>query len=333
MTIAPGLAEAELTDTDIQLKVVWLLGFCLECVLYGVDLCLFMAALPVLIRSDKNVSATVFLIGNVVIFVVASIESGASICRALAAFGYQRDVKDPIRIYSDTNYWATYLPLVLGIITFTTGDILMIYRCFLIWQRRYWVILLPVTLATVSAGFHIATVWYARQGTCNLFLWQNRRWAVLPTMFSLSQTILTTGLIVWRIWSHYRQRTTIRLASVHTPCLPSIAYIIMESAAAYTAGMFFMLILISLDHPAKEVLRVCMIPITGIVFVLMALRTHAVWEKSQEMPASPSLMPTWLVEPPGIMNSGSETVGEDPPRHTQTQHPPLGHQSDDTAQA
>ncbi|KAH6911231.1 hypothetical protein BKA70DRAFT_1269806 [Coprinopsis sp. MPI-PUGE-AT-0042] len=255
MTITPVLAEAGLTDTDIQLKVVWLLGFCLECVLYGVYVCLFMAALPVLIRGNKNFSATIFLIGNVLIFVVASIESGASLCRALVAFGYQTDVRDPTRIYSNMKYWANYLPWVLAIIPFTTGDILMICRCFIIWQRSYWVILLPATLAAVSAGFHIATVWYARQGTLSLHLFQNRRLAVLTTVFSLSQTILTTSLIVWKILS--RQRTAIQLASVHTPCLVSIARIIMESAAIYTVGMLVMLILIHLDHPAKEMLHVC----------------------------------------------------------------------------
>ncbi|KAH6874473.1 hypothetical protein BKA70DRAFT_1449355 [Coprinopsis sp. MPI-PUGE-AT-0042] len=53
----------------------------------------------------------------------------------------------------------------------------------------------------------------------------------------------------------------------------------------------------------------------------MALRVHAVQVESKVMPASPSLMPTWLVNEPKSADSGIETV-EDDQHPTPSQTPP-----------
>ncbi|KAH6871358.1 hypothetical protein BKA70DRAFT_257537 [Coprinopsis sp. MPI-PUGE-AT-0042] len=320
------LAEAGLTDADVQVQVIWLVAFWLQGILYGVYLGLFILAFPVLIWSNalKNFSATVFLVGNMLIFVLVSINSSVSLFRVIVAFAQQSDIKGPLRILGNMNYWATYLPLVFGVIVFMIGDILMIYRCFLVWRRNYWAILLPIILAALSAGFHMATVWFARQVTFNFFLFRIWPPTVLPPIFYFLQTALTTSLITWKIWSVSRRNAHVGLVSVNVPRLLSIVCIMAESAAIFTAGMLAMVVLIALDHPAKEVVHACMLPITGIVFVLMALRIHAVRVESKEIPASPSLMPTWLFDEPKVADSGIETVEQSKDqRPTESQTPPL----------
>ncbi|KAH6885061.1 hypothetical protein BKA70DRAFT_1445287 [Coprinopsis sp. MPI-PUGE-AT-0042] len=318
------LGEAGVTAADVQLKVMWLVAFWLEGLLYGVYLGLFILAFPVLIRRNtlKNFSATVFLVGNMLMFVIISINSSVSFFRVVVAFGSQSDIKAPFHILGDLNYWATYLSLVFGIIVFVIGDILMIYRCFLVWRRSYWAILFPIILSALSAGFHTATVWFARQVAFNLFVFQTWSLVLLPPIFYLLQTALTTSLISWKIWSQSRRKANIGLASVSVPSFLSVMRIVVESAVIYTAGMLLMVVLIAINHPAKGVVHACMLPITGIVFVLMALRVHAVQVESKVMPASPSLMPTWLVDESKSADSGIETIEEDQhPTPSQTQLP------------
>ncbi|KAH6871360.1 hypothetical protein BKA70DRAFT_1241843 [Coprinopsis sp. MPI-PUGE-AT-0042] len=298
------LREAGLTPGHIQERVVHLVAVWLEGFLSGVYLCLFIAALPALIRSNTIMifSAKVFLIGNVLIFVLVLMTSSIGLFHIVVAFAYQADTNQPI---FDIKFWAAYTPLVLAAVIFAIGDILMIYRCFLIWQRNIWAIILPLFLAVLSVGMHIATVWFARHISFDLLLAQT--WfpiALAPALYLL-QTNLTTGLIVWKIWSQSRRRTDIELASIHVPRLLSIMRIIIESAAIYTAGMLVMLVLLALDHPARVIIHACMLPITGIVFVLMALRIHALREESREMPASPSLMPTFSID--GLRSTVSGT--------------------------
>ncbi|KAH6874483.1 hypothetical protein BKA70DRAFT_1480191 [Coprinopsis sp. MPI-PUGE-AT-0042] len=326
MTVEPQLTEAGLTEADVQLVVIWLVSFWLEGLLYGIYLYLFTATLPVLFRNaPRNASSTIFSIGNVLMFVVISIVTGQFLISSAAyfpshspnfiSFAYQTDVRRRSQILGNMDYWVNYVPLVSGVVVCMIGDILMIYRCFLVWQRSYRAILLSVILAALSSGFHIATVWFARQVTFNLFQFNTWRAILLPPVFYFSQCAITTSLIAWKIWSQSWRSTNVGLVSVHVPCLLSITRIIVESAVIYTAAMLILVFVIAFEHPARELVHTCLLPTTGIVFVLMSLRIHAVQEESRHMPASPSLLPAWLVDEPPSTDLGPEPVPKE------VQHP------------
>lgn len=97
-TMTDDAVDAGLREVVLKIKVVYLASIWLEGLLYGVDafphllsphlttrtgvyLCLFMAALPILTRSaiSKSFSPRLFLVGNVLIFVLVSINSGQCI--------------------------------------------------------------------------------------------------------------------------------------------------------------------------------------------------------------------------------------------------------------
>ncbi|KAH6874472.1 hypothetical protein BKA70DRAFT_1480174 [Coprinopsis sp. MPI-PUGE-AT-0042] len=241
MGMTKALEEAGITEADVQLRVIHLVGVCLEGSLYGVYLCLFLAASPTLVQRNslRNFSAAVFVTGNILMFVLISIQSATSICLPIFAFAYQTDgISHMLR---DQHHWSYFISIVLGAMVFLTGDVLVIYRCFLLWQRRYLVILIPCLLVALGISRDVG------------------------------------------------------LVSIHTPKLLPIVRIFVESAVFYTAGVLVMAVLIALDHPAWFAMHSCMMPIIGIVFVLMVLRIHAVREESKDMPASPSLLPSWLV--------------------------------------
>lgn len=172
-------------------------------------------------------------------------------------------------------------------------------------------------------------IWFATKVPFELFVVRSWPPIALATFFYLIQTAITTSLIVWKIWSQARRGTN---RSFYVPRVFSILRIIVESAAIYTAGMVTMVVLLALDHPGRIAIHACMIPSTGafnlgflvigrsldrrglwdagIVFVLMALRIHAVQEESRYMPASASLMPTWLVDEPKLDATRAQAENE-----------------------
>ncbi|KAH6905732.1 hypothetical protein BKA70DRAFT_1430600 [Coprinopsis sp. MPI-PUGE-AT-0042] len=140
----------------------------------------------------------------------------------------------------------------------------------------------------------------------------------VPSICYTLQTVLTTSLTVYKIYSRYRQTRDSGLVALHVPNLPLIIRIIVEGAVIYTAGMLVMVVLLATDHPARLTVHSLMIPITGIIFVLMALRTHFVREESKRTPASPSAMPDWLFYEPNTVDSHTGPAADKDQRPTGT---------------
>ncbi|KAH6885090.1 hypothetical protein BKA70DRAFT_1338183 [Coprinopsis sp. MPI-PUGE-AT-0042] len=317
-----------LNEMECQLEVVYLVGIWLEALLYGVYLCLFIAAIPTFVRPDvlKALSTKVFLAGNALMFITISIHNVSSVVHLVMAFAYQTDVRGSVKLFNDLTLWGTYsAPTLLAIIVWI-GDALVIYRCFLVWQRSYRVIVLPVLLFIVGVGSHSANLWWI-QHQADVSHVVVGAWPFLNVPFPiyLAQNVLTTGLIVFKIWAQYQRSRAVGLMSLHTPSLVSIMRVIVESAAIYTGGTLVMVILRALDHPARFTIHCCLVPTTGIVFVLFAIRTQAVRDEAKNIPASASIMPDWLVKGWDCeLKTASE---EEPPPQSDLPSSPIGDNS------
>lgn len=118
----------------------------------GIYLCLSIAAFPKLARNHtlKSLSASVFFVGNVLMFVLVSVTcstpfssptpflvlqqcqtdcltfSGLVIFDTVLAFAYQADVEGPIRPFNHSGYWfgAISMALLAGILML--ADVLMV---------------------------------------------------------------------------------------------------------------------------------------------------------------------------------------------------------------
>ncbi|KAH6867230.1 hypothetical protein BKA70DRAFT_1453535 [Coprinopsis sp. MPI-PUGE-AT-0042] len=306
---------------EVRVEVLSLVSILVEAMLYGIYLSFFVAALPVLFRSNKfkRFPSTVFVMGNGLMFILITAHASILLLQLVVAFAYQTDIHGPFRVLSDLGYWATNTAPYLGATTYMIGDILMIYRCFLLWQRNYWIILVPVLLAALSVGLYIASLSFVRNIPTSVILVRNCPIMLVPPICYILQTALTTSLIIYKIYSQFRQTRDIGVISIYTPAVLPIMRIIVESAVVYTAGMLASAVLVGMDHPARLVMHSCMIPVTGTVFVLMALRTHAVQEEAAYTPATASLMPTWLFDEPKFLGSDPQLLEQDQRRPAQTQ--------------
>ncbi|KAH6885078.1 hypothetical protein BKA70DRAFT_1204915 [Coprinopsis sp. MPI-PUGE-AT-0042] len=324
-----------LTAAELDHKFIYLLGFWLEALLYGLYLCLFVATIVVFAREDvkRPFASKVFLGGNTLMFILISMHNILNGYRLVVGFALQVGVRAPITYLNAVGNWVAYsLPILLSMVIWT-GDALVIYRCFLIWQRSFWVIAIPLLLFFFTIGAQVTNFWWVRhQSDVRHIL--GGRWPFLNLTFPLyfAQNVLTTGLILFKIWSRYKRGKASGLpAPLNTPSLISIMRIIVESAALYTALMLVMVVLRALDHPVRLLIHCVLVPTIGITFTLMAFRMHTLREEAKNIHASASLMPPWLLaergdtsptpslnEPHGDIPGGAGTENLQAPSYTAT---------------
>jgi hypothetical protein len=90
---------------------------------------------------------------------------------------------------------------------------------------------------------------------------------------NLSQNILTTGLIAYRIWCQHRESRACGLSQLSNPLnLTSLIRIIIESALIYTLHILILFILDLISHPAQVILHATLIPSIGQYRTLTVFR-------------------------------------------------------------
>ncbi|TFK26050.1 hypothetical protein FA15DRAFT_556394, partial [Coprinopsis marcescibilis] len=241
----------------------------------GLYLTLFIVTIPVLVKRAKRSSSRVFLYGNIFLFLNATVTVCISASKLIRAFGLQvMHPKMPITYYEQFGIWDGISLAILADLGVWTADALVIYRCFIVWNKNYWVILVPCLLLIVSivtggvmVTHFIDPTRVTREQVTPFFT------MVFPV--NLAQVFLTTGLIAFHL---FRVHATSRAAGLQSDDigLLTVARIMVESAAVYTIQQIVLLVLYLVKHPAQMLLHGTLLPSLGIVFLLMALRTYKV---------------------------------------------------------
>ncbi|EFI27106.1 hypothetical protein CC1G_14931 [Coprinopsis cinerea okayama7 len=138
----------------------------------------------------------------------------------IEGYAYQTSLESPVHFMRNTTNWARYsFPVILALVIWI-GDALVIYRCFIIWQRNYYAILLPLVLLLASISFHSVNLWWFGNPTARSL--EDMR-PIMSTTFPLhfAQNVVTTGMIAFKLWQHHRRTRRVALSdsnySEHNP--------------------------------------------------------------------------------------------------------------------
>ena len=169
------------------------------------------------------------------------------------------------------------------------GDFILIYRCWIVWNRNYWVVILP-TLAAV-AGFgesqrtpssngvtHPTT--HAHPGcvceVAHLVLTIDPTAPLPPPalvplgiasyVLPLGTNVMATGLIVYKLWSMMRNNAALSGGSAPVfsrgyDAVRSAVGIVVESGALYLVTQLIFVVLYSIQHPAIAIQTVIAVQI------------------------------------------------------------------------
>ncbi|TFY71779.1 hypothetical protein EVG20_g1237 [Dentipellis fragilis] len=250
----------------ISLLEAEILALFLEALLYGVLISLYCGFLLVMQNKTPSVKVTMISIASVLL-ALATVHMIIDVVRALhafvlpsQAFAYYDNFGHPLFVAKSTLYITQTL----------LGDGVIVWRCYVVFDKQWKVITIPGTalLANACVGYYVCYAFSQARvepGATFFHVAEHE----ITTFFSLTMTInvLCTAAIAWRILM------THRFAKGSRYLLPVII-VVVETGALYSTALCGVLITYIANsngqYPALDIVQ----PLVGIVFILIALQTH-----------------------------------------------------------
>ncbi|KAK0439683.1 uncharacterized protein EV420DRAFT_1486208 [Desarmillaria tabescens] len=172
--------------------------------------------------------------------------------------------------------WVPTISSVVGSINILTADCVIIWRCWIIWQRNWRIIVLPSICTLCGTIFDIfflvqeLTPLTDQQGK-PVTPWgsDSINWGVAYYSTTLSTTIICTALIVFRLIRANRTGKSLRFAP--NP-YHKVMEIMVESAALYVVALAVYIPFIATNSPYSNYPQVVLASVTGIAPTLILLR-------------------------------------------------------------
>ncbi|PPQ75319.1 hypothetical protein CVT26_015173 [Gymnopilus dilepis] len=200
--------------------------------------------------------------------------------RYMRAFILDVDPRGYLFYMRNLKRWDSQAVNVSMVLTTWLSDGLVIYRCYLIWNCNFWVVLVPILLLLFAIGLNTTTLaWFQHPA----LITRSTGWALMNLIYpiALLRNVITTGLIVLKIWRQHRSSAAAGLIDHGSPLnLARLLRIVVESAMVYTLQLFVLLILYFLKSNVQIILQTAIVPSAGLVFVLIAVRVHTIQEQS-----------------------------------------------------
>ncbi|KAJ7757965.1 hypothetical protein B0H16DRAFT_1885414 [Mycena metata] len=236
------------------------LGFGLEGVAYGINVILFGIAIRFLLRRrsrGNQVSNLAILAFSCLMFALCTVHYALNFNNVYnGTMVHVRHISDetPLQLGADT----------IWLLTDFFSQLLLIYRCYLVWGKSIWIIILPllIALASVSCGL----------GVTGLLISIDPNAPQLPVALvplgdgdfalSLILNFMMSSLIVGRIWWMSRN-SSLSDADASTSIQKPIG-IVIESGLLFLTIQFIFVVLFAIAHPAQAVVE----PIAEQIYVI-----------------------------------------------------------------
>ncbi|KAJ7199656.1 hypothetical protein GGX14DRAFT_172500 [Mycena pura] len=257
------------------------LGLGLEGIAYGVNLVLFGTSIAVLVNRQhaKNVS-------SIPIYALCFFMFG--LCTVHFALNFNN-------VYTGTMvrpvpHIAAETHLLVGAdVTFCLADFLsqvvLIYRCYLVWARNIWVVILPLLIAFASVacsmaviGLVVATSPTAPQAPADIVPFGDAAFSM-----SVILNLITSSLIVGRIWWVVRNNHQHGVTHGKTAIQRAIE-VMIESGLLLLATQVVFVVLFGIAHPAQAVVEplATQIYVTAPMLIIVRVGMGAGYERTMD---------------------------------------------------
>ncbi|KAF8185731.1 hypothetical protein BJ912DRAFT_1060553 [Pholiota molesta] len=306
------ITEAELTGSFSE-SVLWgfhiiTLGFCMQALLRSKNQW----------KKSRDINWAMVAV-SLALFINASFDVLLGFYHTLLAFVFFQGEGGATGAYTDISEWINIARTVTVIVQTIIGDAVLIYRCWVVYQRSFLVVavsfLLWLTLTAsgiwitfLEATLKSRVLISAKQLSPAITLF----WAVTITL-----NIITTGLLVYRIWrvdssgrKYLMSNGTGKSAQGR---LRNIMRIIIESGLMYSVIALLTFATIIVGSNAVYVTSDMEVQIVGIAFDLILVRTANIYSGADGTTLDPSRgtaqsMPLQIVSPVrGARTMGTKT--------------------------
>ncbi|EJF60320.1 hypothetical protein DICSQDRAFT_63334, partial [Dichomitus squalens LYAD-421 SS1] len=178
-----------------------------------------------------------------------------------------------VRIWDPLNIFKQALLTFSSVVSDGLVVSLQVYRCYIIWGRRYSIVVIPIIMpaATTVCAFLAVYNFSKIQPGESVFTSIITEWATALFSLSLATNVIITTLIASRIWALRRQASS-TLGRRHTAKYTNAMTIIIESGAIYSASVMTLLILYCRRTNAQYIIYDTVAQVMAIVPTMIIMR-------------------------------------------------------------
>jgi len=248
-----------------------LVGFACEAVLYGCYTILFVVSIHLMLRRSHNwgcVDRPIFII-SILLYLSCSTHFALE-------FYHFYDVLSTtgVKNFADETNELVGAYLLISL-TDGIGEVPLIYRCWLLWSKNYWIIILPGLAAVVGLAYVVEALHLLSRidPTSPMAPPSLVPLGVAGFTLPLCANVMVTTLIAVRIWylSPRRRRDSWGTRFPTDTGRPAID-IVVESGMIYLAVQLVFVVLFAIRHPAQGIVGVIAVQIYGIAPSLIVIR-------------------------------------------------------------
>ncbi|KAF9448633.1 hypothetical protein P691DRAFT_815341 [Macrolepiota fuliginosa MF-IS2] len=261
---------------SVPLTVAQLAGDFCEAAFYGIYLATCCVGLPALFltgngRGERWLRAQeihwVMLIVAVALFVICTFDVIIGILHNFQAFLGSKDATGTL---SNLEGWINIARSVNQVMAILVSDFVLLYRCWVVCGRQ-WLAIIPslvLYIGVISVALMMAI-------GARASFWGSL-WTALFAI-TAAQNILTTCILIWRIWRVERQskRYLDRMALYQPRHLRRVIQVIAESGAVYTIMMLSCAILEAWGSYTIYPVSDMALQLAGIMFNAIIFRCSA----------------------------------------------------------
>ncbi|KZT56700.1 hypothetical protein CALCODRAFT_517931 [Calocera cornea HHB12733] len=240
--------------------------------IYGVFFVLFCFSIHVVcFRKQRQRINRLLLTASIAIFVLTTINIVVSSNSLLIGLFYTSDALARDEYFGGGKGWTYVLQDTSTSINMLVADFVLLYRVWIVYGRRNYVIAFNVLIWIASAACWIRMLQLQALVISNpawtaTFLELNN-WSIATLALTLAQNVIATGLIAGRLWLIDR-----RAAAYKTGSFWPLIRILIESGGIWTALLLVDIVLEVMLSWSELVVLSLICPVIGVTFSLIIVR-------------------------------------------------------------
>ncbi|KAK0505298.1 hypothetical protein EDD18DRAFT_331992 [Armillaria luteobubalina] len=192
------------------------------------------------LKSRSSINHTM-VAASLWMLVFSTLQVACHLRFVLDAFIYSDN--KPVDTLSDMSNPVNVMQMVTYVAQTFMGDCILLYRCWVIYERRWMIVICPIIMCIAETGCGISVMYLETTLGSGSAITEPLLFPLIITLQSLTLTtnVITTFLIVHRIWTiHSAIRQLV--PSIKNHPLRNTLAVLIESASVYTSCVAVLLI-------------------------------------------------------------------------------------------
>jgi hypothetical protein len=260
--------------SGIPLDAGTLMSTVLEGILYGFSILLFIGTIWSLTYKQRirDINRPVAVVA-ILLCMLSTAHIIVDIVRVEFAFvRYGSTYRGgPSAFLADVSQQTYVLKHAFYVLQTLLADGVVIYRCYIVWQS-IWIVILPSMLWCSVAVTGVIGLYCASQSgsdSGDIYAQVLANWVTAFFALTIATNLLSSGLLIYRIWSIESNVSTAR--TTKGPMMPLVR-VLMDTAVLYSVVLFIALICFVCSNNGEVVVLDMVMPIISIAFYMVLIR-------------------------------------------------------------